>query len=744
VTWQSALRRDSLYEGQNMHVSEALQSDTSAAGEAWPKIDLGLLDERHDTPPTFPLEVLPSFWRSWAQAATASSGAPADYVALSLLTAAASLIPGRWVMPAPGWAEPCILWTALVGPPSCGKTPAVEAACRLLNAVWYQRCRGPQNPDGPVTPAPMLTNGTSIGAILDKMDEAAPRGLLLVRDDNGGWLSHMARGTRDGSAHAFWLSAWCLRNLEFGWRGKTLELDRLSLSILGTTHPDTLLPALNRDDGGVLARFLFVRPAAAAPWEPLTRADAAAPEAVAALRRLYELPWNMRDLSLTGEAHAAFDGFRQAHRGPMPDLAGKAAAWWGKGPSQVLRLAGVLTFLDWAAQPPGTAEPDQVPAWALEAAVRLWRDYLWPHAQATFRIAGAGGERESRERQVLRWIRAKRLPEVSREQIRREALQQAVDAAGAERLIAALVEAGFLQPVEPAKGGRGRRRRRWHAHPDLLGAHPLGARPHPELHEGSSGALAGASAEGNLAPLDPRAAISASTFNDAALVAAAEFDTGAPSVSAIRASGFDTAMSAIPVQAQVDAVPDVRAIPASEFGDRVTAAQANPDAIPDVPAIPASELEDRAEPVTAAQANPDAIPDVPAIPASEFEDRPMPLTAARTDLDGAPAISAIPASDFDPAPAAAPPPATVHEPLRRPTEAFSAVPASEADSDAAAVQPVIRMADPLTAVTEVIVTAGRDGMPPRLNSKARRRLRRLEKIAHLRNPVASTRQGLVA
>lgn len=204
-----------------MQVHENPQAAASAAVEAWPKIDLGLLDERHGAPPAFPLDVLPAFWRRWTQGAMARSGAPADYVALSLLTA----VPGLRVMPAPGWAEPCILWTALVGPPSCGKTPAVEAACRLLNGIWHQRQRGPHNPDGPLLPAPILTSGTTIDAILDALRQPGSRGVLLVRDDAGGWLAHMARGTRDGSSHAFWLSAWCQRNLDFGWRGKTGELD---------------------------------------------------------------------------------------------------------------------------------------------------------------------------------------------------------------------------------------------------------------------------------------------------------------------------------------------------------------------------------------------------------------------------------------------------------------------------------------------------------------------------------------
>ncbi len=459
----------------NAHTLQTADPAVPAPVEAWPRLDLGLLDEQTDAPPPFPLDVLPPLWRAWTEAAAASTGAPTDYVALSLLTAAGSLVSDRRVAPARGWVEPCILWTMLVGPPSCGKTPAVEAACGLLRTLEHQRQSGPLALQTRAMSAPLFTNGTTIDAILGVLRETGPRGVLLVRDEHGGWPSHMARGTRDGSAQAFWLSTWCQRGLDLGWRGKTVELDGPSLSILGTAHPEALAPALTRDDSGVLARFLFVRPATAACPRPLPQDEGVVTlEAVSALRRLCERPWCMRDLPLTDEAHAAFEDFRRAHRVPMPDLAGREAAWWGKGPSQVLRLAGVLTFLDWAASPQGAAEPAHVPAWAIAAAARMWRDHLWPHARATFRIAGTGGEGESRERQVLRWLAARRLPEVSREHIRREALSQALDAAATQRLIEDLVEGGWLQPVVPAKGGRGRRRRRWLVHPGLWGAETTG------------------------------------------------------------------------------------------------------------------------------------------------------------------------------------------------------------------------------------------------------------------------------
>jgi hypothetical protein len=71
-------------------------------------------------------------------------------------------------------------------------------------------------------------------------------------------------------------------------------------------------------------------------------------------------------------------------------------------------------------------------------------------------------------RRVLGWIGRHRATEVSREDVRREALGQAVDAAEAQRVIDALETAGFLRAIAAAPGAQGRPALRWEVHPALL------------------------------------------------------------------------------------------------------------------------------------------------------------------------------------------------------------------------------------------------------------------------------------
>ena len=100
----------------------------------------------------------------------------------------------------------------------------------------------------------------------------------------------------------------------------------------------------------------------------------------------------------------------------------------------------------------------------LDAAVRLVRDYFWPHARAALRQVGLS-EQHTNARRVLRWLRVNHKIEVSREEVRQHGLGRTLDADGTEKLLAGLVRAGWLQLVKTATGGRPSRR--WLVNPKL-------------------------------------------------------------------------------------------------------------------------------------------------------------------------------------------------------------------------------------------------------------------------------------
>jgi hypothetical protein len=64
---------------------------SSTPPDGWGEIDTALLQERRAAVPAFPVDLLPTFWRDWVLDTSNVTGAPADYVAQSLLAAVAGL-----------------------------------------------------------------------------------------------------------------------------------------------------------------------------------------------------------------------------------------------------------------------------------------------------------------------------------------------------------------------------------------------------------------------------------------------------------------------------------------------------------------------------------------------------------------------------------------------------------------------------------------------------------------------------
>ena len=106
----------------------------------------------------------------------------------------------------------------------------------------------------------------------------------------------------------------------------------------------------------------------------------------------------------------------------------------------------------------------------MEAAVGLWEGYFDPHARALFDRAVPTGT-DQRVRRVARWLKRSRRTEVSREDIRRDALAQSVTAIETDVVLYRLEEVGVLRRVDIGYSPRGGpRARRWLVNPALSAA----------------------------------------------------------------------------------------------------------------------------------------------------------------------------------------------------------------------------------------------------------------------------------
>jgi hypothetical protein len=439
---------------------------TSAEAPAgWPAPDPSLLEDGRPVVPAFPLDVLPQPWREWVSDTAGGAGAPVDYVAQAVLGAVAGLSgAGVKACVTQSWSEPLVLWQALVGAPSAGKTPALDAIGRPLATVekLLQRDAGgsPERSRGASSERRVMVRDADLAA-LTRSVAARPPGVLLWRDEPTPWLSALARETRHDRPRGPFIDAWSAGSL-------------LPVSVLCSLHPDGLAEALEGTPDGLAARFLFAWPGPPAQRGLSGDTPPREDEAVTMLHRIggaVGTPDRPLTLVFHEEAVKSFDRFLTWLQEEIRGAEGAEAGWLGKGRGTVVRLAAIFALLDWSrhaatARPPGTVGRDH-----LQAATRLWRDYFRPHGRAVLdRCAPSDVERQVRR--VVRWLKkAGAKAEITREEVRRHALGKTVNAGQADLVLGRLWSAGIVRPAahDPLPQG-GRPPQRWEINPAVVSA----------------------------------------------------------------------------------------------------------------------------------------------------------------------------------------------------------------------------------------------------------------------------------
>jgi len=292
--------------------------------------------------------------------------------------------------------------------------------------------------------------------------------LLMLSDELAGLFLNMSRYS-GGQDNEFWLEAWNGSSYTVERMGRPpIAVDHLLVGIVGGLQPDKLARSFRGDLDGMYARVLFAWPGDA-PYRPLSNdVTEVEPEIVNALSRIIDLKCGEEDrftprrISLSTEAAEAFEWFRQFQHHSKDALDGREREWWAKSPAHVLRVAGTLCYLAWAMA--GGSEPERIDVEYIEAAVRLVREYFWPHTRAALRQIGLN-ERHTHARRLLRWIRAHNKMEISLKDARRDALNQILDADQTQNVLDNLVKAGWLH--ETTNPTAGRTIRRWAVNPKL-------------------------------------------------------------------------------------------------------------------------------------------------------------------------------------------------------------------------------------------------------------------------------------
>ena len=426
----------------------ALPVDTSP--EPWPMPDLDLASADPTPPPALAVRNLfPAPWAEWIEAAAECKGAPVDYVATALLSVAGGLIGNaRWAQPWNGWQEPPALNAALIGDPSSGKSPGLDALTIPLTAIeaddnadlaerkrqhatdkqaagdrrttWQAEVKtatshGAPPPlmpaDAEDPPPPQRRRVYSVDPTVEKaarMSAANPRGLLLHRDELAGWVAGMDRYSNGaGSDRAFWLQAyggraWAPDRVKDG--DSEVFAPHLTWAIVGTIQPDRLRSLLmSGDNDGLAARFLYAWPAPQRPPRP--RDGLRTEQAQPWLTRLRALPWTPPEpvmVPFSSGAAEALQCWREEAAEMEQGTHGLFLSWLGKLPGFAVRLSLIFAYLEWCSE--GTGDPPAVISERdVGRALDFLADYAVPMARRCFGEA-AIPEAERDSRTLLRWI----------------------------------------------------------------------------------------------------------------------------------------------------------------------------------------------------------------------------------------------------------------------------------------------------------------------------------------------------
>jgi hypothetical protein len=499
---------------------------------SWDDPDWSLLEDRRGDLPAFPLDCLNAGWQAWALELAQGAGTTTAHVVLPLLGIASGLIGvARRVQIVRSWIEPIAMWTAWVGLSGTGKTPGLEVTKRALAKIeelrrpmvdkakraheekadiakvalkaWKKQVEKalkdgvspPAKPEdaydlGPFVAPSLYTSDSTIERVAMLL-EARPSGLAYVRDELSALFLNMSRYS-GGNDKEFWLEAWNGKSFRQDRVGrKPVSVDYLIVAVVGGLNPDTMARSFEGDLDGSYARVLFAWPEESGYRELKDDVAEIEPAILNALNRLVRLgdaeegAFAPISIKMSIEARDAFDAHRKRMYGGRAALDGRERDWWCKMPAQVARLAGTLTLLDWALSvnpeptygdypygddlddEPPMPLPDEVDVEHVEAAVRLVETYFWPHARAALRLIGLT-ERHANARRVLKWIKAHRPKHVSREDVRRDALAQSLDAEQTQALIEDMERAGWLRKTVEKHTGAGRPLVRWEINPQLL------------------------------------------------------------------------------------------------------------------------------------------------------------------------------------------------------------------------------------------------------------------------------------
>jgi len=419
--------------------------------DTWSEPDSGLIKDSKIPPPEFPLDIYPENIRKVITDVAASKAAPVDFIASPLLGIVAGAIGNaRLSVPYTGWEEHSIIWIIMVGDPSSGKSPSLKAIkepiaiyekhlSELYKPIlkqykidydkadahykaWRKKQKDaiakdeepPEKPEEaeypvkPKRPRILLVDTTieEAGSILS----GNAKGVILIRDELSGFFKNF-NAYSSGQDREFYIEAYTgdFKTVDRVKLEEPINIEFLSISIIGTIQPDKFNSILiNTDDDGFTARFLYTWPNSVPFEKPINIPNIKLLELIVQKLRDLDFPVDNKNKhipikvpfskkaqnifvkwrKILPEREALYDGMLKSHIGKLPGM--------------VVRVALVLSYLDWAASN-SKAESTEILDKFVKKAIKVIDEYFFPMAQ---RVLGeASLPQEQRDARVIaKWI----------------------------------------------------------------------------------------------------------------------------------------------------------------------------------------------------------------------------------------------------------------------------------------------------------------------------------------------------
>jgi len=376
----------------------------------------------------------------------------------------------RRIIVKPGWTEACVLWVAIVLRSGGKKTPAMSLVLEHLQEREAQEIKAEEErraelekwkaalnskhgkpPEEPEPAMRLLVSDITTEALL-AVHARAPFGLLLHRDELGGWLRsyNQYKGGGRGADAQTWSEMHQGRPALIDRKGSpTLSVPRAAVSIIGGIQPELVRETLAGEHlvDGIASRILFIAPPEGVTmWTEETVSDDAREGWESLLEELLALKPEEDgapvDLPMTEEAKAAWIRYYNDHAQRETDAEGPFRSALSKLKAATARLALMVQLAD-------DPESTEVDVAAMRSGIALSE---WFEGQAQQLYAGLEENEQERDRRaVYDWIAKQGGSTTKRDLARLGPLRFR---GRAEEVLADLVAAGLAKPP-PQSGHRG-------------------------------------------------------------------------------------------------------------------------------------------------------------------------------------------------------------------------------------------------------------------------------------------------